>query len=88
MCKYQDGASQQVLSIHNPPGMASFAAEHKESWRILWGALKIMSLIAPHDPSSAKFDKVLMEKNKKTHKRKKHCKEFSGTEGKILCFDE
>lgn len=69
MCRYQNGASQQVLSNPNPPGMASLAAEHKENWRILWGALKIKSLIAPHDLSSAKFEKVLMGK-KKAHKKK------------------
>lgn len=66
MCRYQDGASQQVHSIHSPSGMVSFATEHKERWRILWNALKIKSLIAPHDLRSAKVEKELMGKKEKT----------------------
>lgn len=62
MCTCQDGANQQVHSIHSPPGMASLAAEHKEGWRILWDALKIKSLIASYDLSSAEVEKEQMGK--------------------------
>lgn len=44
-------------------------------------------MIAPHDLSSDKVEKELMEKKQKTQTKEKNGKEFSGVEGKIFCFN-